>query len=363
MREPKVSVIVPVYNLEGYLRQCLDSLVHQTLDGLEIIVVNDGSTDDSLSVAREYERKHSNVHVISQDNQGSSVARNTGMKHAGGRYIGFLDSDDWASLDMFESLYDRAVKDRTELVIADAKVVWEDRPAVDAFFDRAVWDQLPARCKSGPFRISEEPRALLLEPAVWKRLYQRSFLDRLGFRFSPGLTFEDVPAHFQLHLAANSISLLDKPVCFYRMGRPGKITARRDRIVFQVFDVFDLAQNALRAANSDELVWALFIKIQMRFCSWLFRQVAENDRADFFHRWAAQLRRVPGPAFTRHAREFPAARERFPTLCVRRSWFLPMKLYSAARCQLRADVLARMRKFAKRLLGLAARVPLRQRLV
>lgn len=242
MHNPKVSVIVPVYNVEEYLRQCLDSLVHQTLDDLEIIVVDDGSTDGSLSIARQYAEKHANLRVISQGNQGLSGARNTGMKHAAGEYVGFLDSDDWAGLDMFQSLYERAVEDRAELVIADAKVVREDLRTVDAFFDRAAWDELPVRYKNGPFRINEEPRALLLEPAAWKRLYKRSFLDRLSFQFASGLIFEDVPAHFQLLLAADAISLLDKPVCFYRMGRPGKITARRDRSVFQVFDIFDLCK-------------------------------------------------------------------------------------------------------------------------
>jgi len=327
MRAPNVSVVVPVYNVEKYLHQCLDSLVHQTLDNLEIIVVNDGSTDGSLGIAREYEGRHSNVRVISQDNQGSSIARNTGMKHASGEYVGFLDGDDWASPDMFDSLHAQADKDGAELVIADAQVVWDATNTVEAFFDRAVWDALSARCKNGPFRIREEPRALLLEPAVWKRLYRRSFLDRVGFQFAAGLTYEDVPAHFQLHLTARSISLLDQPVCFYRMGRPGKITARRDRIVFQVFDVFDLAEEALRASHADDLVWAFYIKVQMRLCSWLFRQVRQIDRAEFFRRWAAQLHRVPPAAFTRHAHEFPSARDRFSTLCVRRRWFLPMRLF------------------------------------
>ena len=335
MYNPKVSVIVPVYNMEVYLRQCLESLVHQTLDDLEIIVVDDGSTDGSLSIAREYAEKHANLHVISQGNQGLSGARNTGMKHAAGEYVGFLDSDDWAGLDMFESLYERAVTDHTELVIADAKVVREDLRTVDAFFDRAAWDALPVRCKNSPFRINEEPRALLLEPAAWKRLYKRSFLDRLSFQFATGLIFEDVPAHFQLLLAADAISLLDKPVCFYRMGRPGKITARRDRTVFQVFDIFDLVQSTLWASAADELVWALYVKVQMRFCTWLFLQIPANDRADFFHRWTAQLRRVSQAAFVRHAREFPAVRERFAAFCVRKGWFLPMKHYCDAIVRIR----------------------------
>ncbi len=249
MRAAKVSVIVPVYNVENYLRQCLDSLVQQTLAEVQIVVVNDGSTDNSLAIVREFEKKHANIRVISQDNQGLSAARNAGMKLANGEYVGFLDSDDWAASDMFEALYERAVKDRAELVIADAAVVWENRQSAGPFFDRAVWDRIAVRCTRGPFQFREEPRVLLLEPAAWKRLYKRSFLDRIGFQFARGLIFEDVPAHFQVLAEAESVSLLDKVVCYYRMGRPGKITARRDRTLFHVFDVFDLVHGTLCAGK------------------------------------------------------------------------------------------------------------------
>ena len=368
MFTPKVSIVVPVYNMEKYLPQCLDSLVYQTLQGLQIIVVNDGSTDQSLAIAQEYEQRYSNVHVISQKNQGLSAARNTGMEHATGEYIGFLDSDDWACLDMFESLYDRAIKDCADLVIADAKVVWEDLHEIGQFFDRTLWNELPDRCKIGPLRVQEEPRVLLLEPAAWKRLYKRSFLERIGFQFSPGLIYEDVPSHFELLLAANAVSLLDKPVCFYRMGRPGKITARRDHTVFQVFDIFDLTQRVLQAANADYLTWAMYLKFQMRFCTWLFLQVAENDRGAFFARWAAQFRRVPLPAFKRHDQEFFGLRERFSMLCVRKGWFSwfknlanhrvtkTMKLYLALRYWPRQEIREELKKHANRLRGWAARI-------
>lgn len=368
MSTPRVSVIVPVYNVEKYLAQCLDSLVYQTMQDLQIIVVNDGSTDRSLVIAQEYEQQYPNIQVISQENQGLSAARNIGMTYATGEYVGFLDSDDWASLDMFESLYDRAMKDCADLVIADAKVVWEDLHVVDPFFDRALWNELPARYKSVPFRIQEQPEVLLLEPAAWKRLYKRSFLERIGFQFPPGLIFEDVPAHFELLLAANAVSLLDKPVCFYRMGRPGKITARRDHTVFQVFDVFDLVQGALQAAKADDRMWALYLKFQMRFCTWLFSQVAKNDRRAFFTRWAAQLRHVPLPAFKRHNQEFLALRDQFPMLCVRKGWFSwfkdlanhrvtkTMKLYLAMRYWPWQEIREELKKYANRLRGWVASV-------
>ena len=93
-RQPVVSVIIPVYNVEPYLRECLESVIHQTLREIEIICVNDGSTDNSLRVLEEYQGRDDRISVISQDNQGLSAARNCGMRYAGGEYIYFLDSDD-----------------------------------------------------------------------------------------------------------------------------------------------------------------------------------------------------------------------------------------------------------------------------
>jgi glycosyltransferase involved in cell wall biosynthesis len=316
----RVSVIVPVYNTEKYLRQCLDSLVGQTLTDMEIIVVNDGSSDGSLALAREYERRHSNIHVIDQANQGLSAARNAGMKRARGEYVGFLDSDDWASLDMFESLYHRAVQDASDLVIADTKVFFEDQNRVDVFWDRAVWAELPDRVKNAPFELKEEPRVLLLEPAAWKRLYKRDFLRQCKFEFPVGLIFEDIPAHFTLLLKAKAISLLDKPVCFYRTGRPGKITDRTDRTVFQMFDVFELVQECLRASQVGDRIWSLYLKVQMRCCSWLYNQVPSPQRREFLARWTTQYARVPRKAFALYERQFGGLRDRLLMQCVRKGW-------------------------------------------
>ena len=108
----KVSIIVPVYNVEKYLRKCLDSLVNQTLKDIEIICINDGSTDDSLNILQEYAREHHNVVVIDQENQGVSIARNNGINKAQGDYIGFVDPDDWVEPDMFKILYEKAEENK-----------------------------------------------------------------------------------------------------------------------------------------------------------------------------------------------------------------------------------------------------------
>ena len=114
----KVSLIIPVYNVEKYLSKCLDSLVNQTLRDIEIICINDGSTDNSLKILEEYSKNDSRIIVINKENSGPSVARNSGMEIATGEYIGFVDSDDWIDLDYFEKLYNSAVENSADIAVA-----------------------------------------------------------------------------------------------------------------------------------------------------------------------------------------------------------------------------------------------------
>ena len=107
---PKISVIVPVYNVEKYLRKCIDSLTNQTLKDIEIILVNDGSTDNSGSIIDEYAKQDKRVIAIHKENGGQSSARNMGLDIAKGKYVGFIDSDDWIELDMYENMYLALVK-------------------------------------------------------------------------------------------------------------------------------------------------------------------------------------------------------------------------------------------------------------
>ncbi|MDF2845396.1 MAG: CDP-glycerol:poly(glycerophosphate) glycerophosphotransferase [Herbinix sp.] len=122
----KISIIMPVYNVERYLRACLESVVNQTLEGVEIIVVNDGSKDNSISILNEYEKKHSDrMKVFTTENHGVSHARNYGLARATGEYILFVDSDDFIEKDMCEKLYHKAIRDNNDIVICGRYNVYE----------------------------------------------------------------------------------------------------------------------------------------------------------------------------------------------------------------------------------------------
>ena len=114
---PKVSIIIPVFNAEKYLEKCLDSLVNQTLEDIEIICIDDGSTDNSLEILKTYEQKDKRIKVLQQTNKKQGAARNYGIREAIGEYIGFVDSDDWAELDMFEKLYNKAISTDSDITM------------------------------------------------------------------------------------------------------------------------------------------------------------------------------------------------------------------------------------------------------
>ena len=123
----KVSVIVPVYNVEKYLDKCLDSLANQTLKDLEIIIVNDGSPDNSEDIIKKYTKKYKNFKYYKKENGGLSSARNYGIKYASGDYIAFLDSDDYVKSDMYEKMYEKAIKGNYDLVVCDIDYLYPDK--------------------------------------------------------------------------------------------------------------------------------------------------------------------------------------------------------------------------------------------
>ena len=115
----KVSIIIPVYNVQKYLRKCLDSIVNQTFKNIEIIIINDGSSDNSLNICKEYSKKDKRINIINKHNEGVSKARNTGLLYATGEYISFIDSDDWVEQNMIEELYNSITSNKADLCICN----------------------------------------------------------------------------------------------------------------------------------------------------------------------------------------------------------------------------------------------------
>ncbi|MDR1983104.1 MAG: glycosyltransferase [Holosporaceae bacterium] len=182
---PKVSVIVPIYNVEKFLSRCLESIINQTLENLEIICVDDGSTDNSNNILKELAAKDNRIVVINQENKGVGAARNSAMDIAKGEYIGFVDSDDWIDLNYFEKLYEAAKKYDASMACCG---IIRKYPSSRIRKKMNIVDEKLYTSAISRYRITETPRKCY----VYNKIYRRSEIEQHRIRFPEGVYFEDI---------------------------------------------------------------------------------------------------------------------------------------------------------------------------
>lgn len=204
---PKVSVIVPVYNVEKYVARCLDSLAAQTLEDMEIVIVNDGSSDGSAKICKKYEKKYGNIRYFEQKNQGLSMARNAGIGIAKGEFIGFVDSDDFVKYDMFETMYQNAKEHRAKIVACGHETYYEDGSTKlnSKKNIRRYYDYYEAM----DYYLLQE----YFDVIACNKLYARELFDTI--KFPVGKLFEDIPTVYRLIEQAKGIYFDSEPKYFY----------------------------------------------------------------------------------------------------------------------------------------------------
>ncbi|MBE6446013.1 MAG: glycosyltransferase [Alphaproteobacteria bacterium] len=222
---PKVSVIVPVYNVAEYLGQCLDTILLQTLQDIEVICVDDGSTDDSLNILNMYAMFDERLKVIHQENAGLGPARNRGLKDATGEFIIFLDSDDFFHPEMLEKMVAKAEEDEADITICGYSL-FDDKTGKDYWEDKIATKYITA----SPISPKNYPTDLftICSPSIWTKLFRHSFLRKNNLSFI-NVYAEDVPFSYMAMALSNKISLLEECFCHYRQNRNGQITGNRHK--------------------------------------------------------------------------------------------------------------------------------------
>lgn len=235
----KVSVIVPVYNTENYLSKCLDSLINQTFKNFEVIIVNDGSKDNSQETIDKYTKMHSNFKGYIKENGGLSDARNYGIKKATGDYIALVDSDDYVDKSFLEKMYGKAISDNLDIVVCDAVNVYED-------------GKEEIIKSNHHYTNSDIKNYLVAPPTGCIRLYKRSLL--LKEKFKKGILYEDLELVPGLVLQTKKVGFLEEGLYYY-LQRSGSIMkqANFNEKLLDIFKVLDVNYQKLTKKYSLEV--------------------------------------------------------------------------------------------------------------
>lgn len=213
----KVSIIIPIYNVEENLSECLDSVINQTLKDIEIICINDGSTDNSLAILNSYAQKDNRIVVINKKNEGVSKARNYGLNTAQGEYVMFLDADDYYTLDACEKAYNAVIQNNTDIgVFGFARL--NNNKIETSWHSKEITKICKGNYKTDLYSFQE---------MIWHKIYRKSFLDKYNIRFLTDLkTGEDSVFAYTTFFNNASFTFIDGDFYIYRLGRNNSATVQ-----------------------------------------------------------------------------------------------------------------------------------------
>jgi len=216
---PKISVVVPVYNTEKYIEKCLHSLVNQTLKDIEIIIVNDGCTDNSISIVKEISSNDSRIKIINQTNQKQGAARNNGMREAKGEYIGFVDSDDWVDLDYYEKLYSAAREYDCDIALATNVRIGKKKTKKRINIEKKTY----VTSLEDKINIGNQAK----NPCPTNKIYRRKFLEDNNIFFPEKVYCEDKLFTIQAVYCANGIAAVPDVKYYYFRNPTSTVNTRK----------------------------------------------------------------------------------------------------------------------------------------
>ena len=287
----KMTVIIPVYNTAPYLYRCLNSVINQRLRELEILVVNDGSTDNSLQILEEFAGKDARIKIINQKNQGPSVARNTGLECATGEYVAFLDSDDWFDPIMCYNMYRKALREKSDIVMCTLTCIDSQtgQEVPDPYCNEIF---LPQKYFRQAFSVKDIlPDFLSLPVFACSKVYRRAFLEQHRLRFIPHTFMEDNPFFFESFLHAERISALYARFYYYRINRSASTMSSKDERFFDHIRIFEYDDALLRNSEHWDGIKELFFNSKLRLINLIHEQLIPQCKKDFFYLAQAYLRK------------------------------------------------------------------------
>lgn len=248
--EELISVVIPVYNVQAYISECMDSILSQTHQNLQILAVNDGSPDDSVRILEEYAAKDSRVRVLNKPNGGLSDARNFGLKYAEGEYVCFIDGDDTISQYFAEHLYRKMKQENADIAVSDMEYVFPD--------GRREYSE-GGKFESGC--VKDNPELILINNSACNKLYRTSLFD--GIDFPVGKLYEDLATVPVLVERAGKIVKVNEPLYYYRQAREGSI---RHSVTERIFEIYDAVARVKQYAVKDQADERVLAAVDSLYC-------------------------------------------------------------------------------------------------
>lgn len=227
----KVSIIIPAYNTEEYMAECLESILNQTLKEIEVIIVDDGSVDGTLAILREYEKNYpEKIRVFHKENGGQASARNVALKYAQGEYLGFVDSDDWIDVDMYDLMYAKAKEEDADIVICD---MVDHYPAYEIYHHSSVFED--------KFTVT---------PSACNKIFRRTFAE--GVNFPEGLYYEDFEYTTKQLMKTDKISLVHRGLYHCHCREVSTMNNNNAKMNKDIFSVMENLETFVKANNWEE---------------------------------------------------------------------------------------------------------------
>lgn len=282
----KISIIIPVYNVEKYLRECLDSVINQTLKDIEIICVNDGSKDNSLSILKEYAQKDSRIFIIDKENGGYASAINTGIDTAQGEFIQIIESDDYCDLNLCYESYNKIKKSDADMVTFDFYFLKNKKTKLCKFLKESDKNVDYFNIKILPYIIEKQAYP-------WKSLYRASFLKEHKIKMlqDGNGAYEDQPWNATILSLATKILYIDKALYYYRLDATGSSTNNGSRKMINyitrkeqtknILEDYDLYQNSIKEH---------FINSAIGGCLFFFKRISFEYKEEYYNKMKAFLK-------------------------------------------------------------------------
>ena len=267
---PKVSVIIPFHNVESYIEQCLDSVLNQTLKDIEVILVDDASDDNSSSIVEKYEKNDKRIKLLKlEERKGQGYARNRAIEIATGEYIGFVDSDDFIKPEMFEKLYQIAVKSNLDITMCQA-VEYDD--VTGRYIESDYYSLEPLSIfKDKVFEPKDTKEFILdINVALWNKIYKTDYLRKIGEKFTEGFIYEDLPFFFGTYLPAKKIQIVWEKFYVYRVRAKNSTMQQVNKKVLDRLPMVSLTFEKMKNAT-------FLSDMKQRFQAWVID--------DLFHRY------------------------------------------------------------------------------